>query len=339
MLFYLGTYTQRGGAGVLGCELGAENAMRVIGSVFLKDPTYVIANARRDRLFCVCEAPAEGEEGGSAASFSLGEDGAPVLLSRQNAVGRGPCHLCLSPDERFLYLANYVSGSVSVFPVEEGGRLGALLQLVQHEGHGPNAGRQQGPHAHQVVFLPQENALCCVDLGADALFTYAQDRDTGRLSLNDRFSLPAGYGPRHLAKGEGNLFYLAHELKSAVSVLRRENGQWTLLETHSTLPAPQASNTVAAVRVFEGRVMVSNRGHDSIAVFAIEGERLRPLGIFPTPGPVPRDFYPLKDGRLLIAHQEGDVTLARLAEDGFIPLSHLDVRGAVCVLPFEEEMA
>ena len=85
MLFYLGTYTQRGGAGVLGCELGAENAMRVIGSVFLKDPTYVIANARRDRLFCVCEAPAEGEEGGSAASFSLGENGAPVLLSRQNA--------------------------------------------------------------------------------------------------------------------------------------------------------------------------------------------------------------------------------------------------------------
>ena len=247
--------------------------------------------------------------------------------------------MCLSPDERFLYLANYVSGSVSVFPVEEGGRLGALLQLVQHEGHGPNAGRQQGPHAHQVVFLPQENALCCVDLGADALFTYAQDRDTGRLSLNDRFSLPAGYGPRHLAKGEGNLFYLAHELESAVSVLRRENGQWTLLETHSTLPAPQASNTVAAVRVFEGRVMVSNRGHDSIAVFAIEGERLRPLGIFPTPGPVPRDFYPLKDGRVLIAHQEGDVTLARLAEDGFIPLSHLDVRGAVCVLPFEEEMA
>ena len=73
MLFYLGTYTQRGGVGVLGCELGAENAMRVIGSVFLKDPTYVIANARRDRLFCVCEAPAEGEEGGSAASFSLGE--------------------------------------------------------------------------------------------------------------------------------------------------------------------------------------------------------------------------------------------------------------------------
>ena len=124
-----------------------------------------------------------------------------------------------------------------------------------------------------------------------------------------------------------------------MSVLRREDGQWTLLETHSTLPAPQASNTVAAVRVFEGRVMVSNRGHDSIAVFAIEGERLRPLGIFPTPGPVPRDFYPLKDGRVLIAHQEGDVTLARLAEDGFIPLSHLDVRGAVCVLPFEEEMA
>lgn len=339
MLFYLGTYTQRGGAGVLCCELGAGNAMRALGSVFLKDPTYIIANARRDRLFSVCAAPASGTEGGSAASFHLRKNGVPALLSQQNAVGQGPCHLCLSPDERFLYLANYPSGSISVFPVDESGQLGALLQLVQQEGHGPNAGRQEGPHAHQVVFLPQENALCCVDLGADALFTYAQDKDTGWLSLRDRFTLPPGYGPRHLAKGAGNLFYLAHELESAVSVLRREKGQWTLLETHSTLPAPCADNTVAAVRVFEGRVMVSNRGHDSIAVFAIEGERLRPVGVFPTPGPVPRDFYPLKDGRILIAHQEGDVTLAHLGEAGFVPLSHLDVRGAVCVLPFEEETA
>lgn len=72
MLFYLGTYTQRGGAGVLGCELGAENAMRVIGSVFLKDPTYVIANARRDRLFCVCEAPAEGRRRRQRGFFLAG---------------------------------------------------------------------------------------------------------------------------------------------------------------------------------------------------------------------------------------------------------------------------
>ena len=338
MRFYLGTYTRLGGPGVACGELRGDNGMRVLSSACLENPTYAIANARHDRLFCVSSAPASGETGGSAASFAL-SGGEMALLSRQNALGEGPCHLCLSPDERFLYLANYPSGSISAFPVDADGRLGALLQLVQHEGHGPNPDRQEGPHAHQVVFLPEENALCCVDLGADALFTYAQDRDTGRLTLNDRFALPAGYGPRHLARGEGNLFYLAHELKSAVSVLRRANGQWTLLETHSTLPAPRADNTVAAVRVFEGRVMVSNRGHDSIAVFAIEGERLRPLGIFPTPGPVPRDFYPLKDGRVLIAHQEGDVTLARLAEDGFIPLSHLDVRGAVCVLPFEEEMA
>lgn len=90
MLFYLGTYTQRGGAGVLGCELGAENAMRVIGSVFLKDPTYVIANARRDRLFCVCEARRKAEGRRQRGFFLAGGRRRAVLLSRQNAVGRGP---------------------------------------------------------------------------------------------------------------------------------------------------------------------------------------------------------------------------------------------------------
>lgn len=84
--------------------------------------------------------------------------------------------------------------------------------------------------------------------------------------------------------------------------------------------------------------MVSNRGHDSIAVFAIEGER-RAAGHFPHAWAGAARFLPLKDGRILIAHQNGDVTLARLAEDGFVPpfKGTLDVRGAVCVLPFEEE--
>ena len=319
MLFYLGTYTQRGGAGVLGCELGAENAMRVIGSVFLKDPTYVIANARRDRLFCVCEAPAEGEEGGSAASFSLGEDGAPVLLSRQNAVGRGPCHLCLSPDERFLYLANYVSGSVSVFPVEEGGRLGAFATGAAR-GPRPQRGSAAGAaRASGGVFAAGKRAVLRGSRGGRAVYLRAGSGH--RTAFPERSLLPAG-GLWAAPPGEGRRQPI---LLGARTGKRRER------IAARRRPVDLAGNAFHPAR--------ANRGHDSIAVFAIEGERLRPLGIFPTPGPVPRDFYPLKDGRVLIAHQEGDVTLARLAEDGFIPLSHLDVRGAVCVLPFEEEMA
>lgn len=335
MRFYLGTYTRLGGPGVALCRL-AENAMSMETAVFLENPTYVIANRAGNRLFAVSSASASGQPGGSAASFAIG-DGNLTLLSRQDGLGDDPCHLCLSPEEDCLYLANYDSGSVSAFPVDGDGRLGPCAQLVQHRGHSVHPERQEGPHAHQVSILPEDGLLCCVDLGLDALLTYARQEATGQLTLHDRFDLPPGYGPRHLARAGEGLYCLAHELASKVSLLRREGGQWHLLETHSTLPGPCPENTVAAVRVQGNRVMVSNRGHDSLAVFTRKGDHLEPAGIFPTGDRNPRDFYPLADGRMLIAHQDGAVTLARMDERGITPLSTLDVKGAVCALPMEGE--
>ncbi|HML48692.1 MAG TPA: beta-propeller fold lactonase family protein, partial [Clostridia bacterium] len=264
-------------------------------------------------------------------------DDALRLLSRENTLGQGPCHLCLDPDEAYLIVANYFSGGISVFPVTENG-LGPIVQHAQHEGKSVHPTRQAGPHAHHVSFIPGTRLLCCVDLGLDAVLVYRQDPATGRLALNDRLDVAPGLGPRHLAYGKAPYAYLAHEIGSQVSVLLRRADCWETLQTLPTLPPDfEGESTVAAVRLSEdGRLLlVSNRGHDSIAFYDIGSDGLLTLrGIHATGGGIPRDFALLPGGRMLIGHQAGQVHLAAWdADSGIQTLDILDVAGAVCVCP------
>ncbi len=333
MRFFIGSYTRLHGPGVGLCAL-ENGALSLLASDPLPNATYVILNRARDRLFAISSDPVEASGGGSAASYAV-EDGALRLLSRQDVTGSGPCHLCLSPDERFLYTTNYFSGSVSVLPVDGEGVIGPIRQLVQHEGHSAHPTRQTGPHAHQVTFLPDTNLLCAVDLGLDALLTYAQDPKAGLLTPHDRLDVPPGLGPRHLVHGESGAAWLAHEIGSAVSLLRRMPGGWRVEQTLSTLPEVYAGvNTASAIRrTPDGqRIAVSNRGHDSLAVYAIGADsRLTLERILPTGDALPRDFDFIDDTTLLIGHQDGALTLAGLRPDGIVPLDTLPLHGVVCV--------
>jgi len=135
-------------------------------------------------------------------------------LGQQSTGGAAPCHLALSPDGRWLVTANYTSGSVSVHPVHGDGSLGARTDLVEHRGHhGPQADRQDGPHAHQVVFV--DGGLLVCDLGLDAVVGY--HLDDGRLTEVARSAMPAGSGPRHLVL-DGVTAYVLGELSSTVTV-------------------------------------------------------------------------------------------------------------------------
>ncbi|MDD3335481.1 MAG: lactonase family protein [Eubacteriales bacterium] len=327
MKFYLGSYTRFGGPGVALCELCGDE-MRLLATDPLPDATYVVLNKAQDRLFAVSSCTIKGEPGGSVASYDV-SGGQLIRISHQNTSGADPCFPCLSPDERFLYTANYGVGSISVFPVENG-VIGAEIQWIAHQGSGPNPERQLAPHAHQVTFIPGENRLCAVDLGTDEVVVYAQDAETGLLKPHDRLNVPGGLGPRHLCYGANHMAYLVHEIESQVSALRRENDQWLLKQTLPTLPAPDSSSTAAAIRLHGNRLYVSNRGYHSIAVYTLGTDGLLTLeAIEPTYDDFPRDFDFVDDHRLIIAHQKGTVGLyQRLGEK---PLSTLDVHGAVCV--------
>ena len=314
MKFYVGDYTHLGGPGVCECEL-AEGALRFVQAADTKieDPTYLILSGDGKTLFATSSSPADGEEGGSVATFDV-SDGGLRLTSMHSTAGGSACHLTLSPDERFLYVANYNDGKLTVFPVSEG-KVGKRIQLIQHEGHGPNPNRQECPHVHFVAFHPEDGRLYAVDLGLDAVMIYRQDAETGLLTLDERVDVPAGMGPRHLVF-HNNMMYVAHELGGAVSVFRASPAGWQLEQTLSTLPEGGGSEgAVAAIRLLADRVYVSNRENDDIAEFEIRmGGSLVLARNIPTFGNFPRDFLPLEEGLFLVANQNsGDIRLIAAA--------------------------
>ena len=333
MKFVIGSYTRLGGPGVAECELTAAGDFRVLRALALPNPTWQVLSRKNPVLFSTCSDPVHPDGGGSVAS--VGMAGKELeLLSRVDTVGVGPCHLILSRDERFLYCANYFSGAVSVFPVDEQGKIGELIQLVQHEGHSVHPERQTGPHAHQLGYIPGTNLIWCCDLGLDAVMVYQQDITTGMLMLQSRFDAPKGAGPRHLIFRDLKNAYLANEVDSTVCHLTCTDGIFTLEKTLSTLPEGfDRKNTVPAIRLTsDGRtLLVSNRGHNSIARFSLTADGdMAPRDILPTFGDFPRDFNLIDDTTLLIGHQNGNMVLASLG-DSLEKIRELELKTAVCV--------
>ncbi len=333
MDFFIGSYTRMGGPGVGKCRL-EDNRLSLLESDPLPNSTYVIYNRAQDKLFAICSDPVAAAEGGSVASYDI-SGGQLRRISRQDTLGGGPCHLALDETERFLYTANYFTGSVSVFAVGEGGELSPCVQHVRHTGHSVHPERQTGPHAHQVSFIPGTRLLCVVDLGLDALMVYQPDEKTGELTLYSRSQVPGGLGPRHLIYAKNGLTYLACEVASQAAVLRWNGKEFQVLQVLPTLPEDfTGKNTASAIRLTsdETQLLISNRGHDSIAVYRIGGEGLLTLeSILKTGDDFPRDFALVDDDTLLIGHQNGQLTLARRTETALETIGALDVKGCVCV--------
>jgi len=334
MIFYVGTYTRLGGPGIAVCSLSG-NRLSLLGSELISDPTYVILSDDRQFLYSVSSDPAESETSGAVAAYHI-EGSRLVPMSRRGTGGAGPCHLCLSADGRFLYVANYHGGSLAVFPVTASGA-GEKIQFIQHQGRSIHPERQQGPHVHQVSFLPGTHLLAVVDLGLDAVLTYAQDCATGLLRQVGRLDCVPGSGPRHLAYGLNDIAYLADELGNKINVLRPQGQSFVRVQTLPTLPENWTGDSFcAAVRYIGRKVFVSNRGHNSLAVFdVLDDGQLQPAGVFPTGGGFPRDFFPLPDGQILVAHQAGDVSLLcqNSSNEWVRAADPLPIPGAVCICP------
>ena len=328
MEFYVGTLTREGGEGILRCKLNGKQLERTGLISGVTDPNYLILRPDGKRLYAVSSDAEEGPFRGCVNEYDLTAE-QPKLISRQPVSGNAPCHLTLSPDGRYLYCANYGTGSLTVFPVEA--QLQPAVQVIRHEGRGPHPTRQTGPHVHQVTFLPDSQILCAADLGTEALYLYDASPADGCLTL--RTTVPLHGGPRHVAYGNEDKAYLVHELSNEITVLRIENGAVTPLQTLSTLPEGyEGTNTAAAVRISPrgDRVYVSNRGHGSIAVFTVENTGLlRLMGHVPA-GIFPRDFILLPEGGYLVADQRSGVLL--LDEQGET-VSFLPQMGAVCIAP------
>ncbi|MEJ2852993.1 MULTISPECIES: lactonase family protein [unclassified Saccharothrix] len=313
---YLGTYTTwtGGGAGLgVGAYDPATGRLRSTGVVGdVPNPSFAITAGRR--VYAVNEQSA-----GSVTAIEV-RDGVPEVLNTQSTGGADPCHLVLHRGH--VLSANYSSGSVSVHPVRRDGSLGTRTDLVRHKGSGPDPSRQEGPHAHQVLPDPSGEFVFAVDLGADAVFGYRLSPQ-GRLTRVSTSRLHPGAGPRHLAfHPNGRFAYVANELDSTIVVASYARGELTPGQKLSTLPADAPTtprNYPAEVLVSaDGRfVYLSNRGHDSVAVFAVErdGAQLRLVEAVPVGGEYPRHLALDPAGRFLLAANQNSHAVTTFAVD------------------------
>jgi 6-phosphogluconolactonase len=213
-------------------------------------------------------------------------------------------------------VAHYGSGSVAAFPLRADGSLGAVGAFIQHHGSSADP-KRQGPHAHSVGFDIANRRAFCADLGLDKLLIYQLEPKTATLTTNDppSVSLTPGAGPRHFTvHPNGRYLYVINELNSTITTFDYDASRGGLKEsqTVSTLPEKfTAPNTAAEIAIHpNGRFLYgSNRGHDSIAVYAVDKStgKLTLIEHQSTLGKTPRAFGIDPTGSfLLAANQNSD---------------------------------
>lgn len=338
--FYIGTYTSPDGAqGIYRAELNPATGALLAPTLAAKaeNPSFV---ARHGKFLYAVHETGTGE----ASAYSISADGGLKLLNSKTGLGAYACHLAVDASGKNLITASYGGGTLVNLPILADGSLGNHTFQFKNSGTGPDKSRQEGPHMHAVYPSVDGKFVYACDLGTDEILRFHFQSATHQLQLAEPRSaktVPGG-GPRHLALSkDGKLAYLCNEMLSSVSVFRiGKDGDLKLAQTLSTLPKSTPGNSTAEIFLHpNGKwLYVSNRGHNSVAVFAVQPDGdLKLVEIAPADVKIPRGFAVDPSGHwLVIAGQESnDITSlkidhnsGRLTATG----SRISVGKPVCVI-------
>jgi 6-phosphogluconolactonase len=316
---YVGTYTDSTSKGIyLFRWADAARAGSIALAAEAVNPSWLAADPSGRFLYAVNEVSSyQGQKSGAVSSFSIdARTGKLQFLNQVSSKGTDPCYLTLDRTGKYVLVANYSSGTVAVFPRHQDGELGEASAVVQHTGHGPDPDRQEGPHAHEIELTSDNRFAVAADLGLDELLIYRFHPEDGKLEANHPAfaKLDPGSGPRHFAfTPDGRFAYVLAEMGSTVTAFRFDasTGVFDKLQTVSSLPTDFKGHKEAAeiaVHPSGKFVYASNRGDDSIAVFAIGAQgTLTFVERTPTQGKTPRAFAIDPSGSyLLVANQDSD---------------------------------
>jgi 6-phosphogluconolactonase len=327
---YAGTYTGGKSQGIylFRFDPASGKASKVELAAKTESPSFLALHPSGRFLYSVGEMQRfEGKPSGALSAFAIEpESGKLKLLNQEQSGGQGPCHLVVHPDGTHLVAANYGSGSVCAYRLDENGRLAELTDLIQHQGKSADPRRQEGPHAHCVGFDRAGRFLLAADLGLDKLLVYRVVGGKSFLQPGDppSASLAPGAGPRHFVFHPGGQFaYVISEIACTVTGFSWDGAKGVLkeIETVSSLPGKvEPGYSTAEIEVHpSGKFLYgSNRGHDSIAVFAIARDgTLSPIQHQPTGGKTPRSFGIDPGGRYLLAANQdsGTIVVCRIDQE------------------------
>lgn len=354
---YVGTYTEEPGSkskGIYAYRFDPDTAeLTSIGlAAETTNPSFLAVHPNHRFLYAVNETSNyKGQKSGAVSAFAIDRaTGKLTLLNEVASKGADPCYITVDKTGKYVLVANYTSGSVAVFPLLEDGRLGEPSAFLQHSGHGTDPERQEGPHAHSIDLSPDNRFAIVDDLGLDETLVYRFDQTKGALTLNDPqiyttlAKADPGAGPRHFAfHPNGKFAYVVNEMQSSVYAFTYDSSAGVLhrLQTISSIPKDFSGHKEAAEIEVDpsGKFLyASNRGHDSIAVFAIDPDKgtLTLVEYALTKGQTPRSFEIAPGGALLFAENEKsnnivifsiDPKTGRLTPTGKV----LEVAEPVCV--------
>ena len=356
-LVYVGTYTGGKSKGIYRFYLDMKTGKLTPAGVTegIVNPSFLAIHPNCKYLYAVTEVgKIKGKKSGGVAAFRIDpKDGSLTFLNDSLSGGGGPCHLVVDHSGKTVLAANYGGGSVCSIPIGKDGKLEKAASVIQHKGSGADPRRQKGPHAHSINVDANNRFAFAADLGLDQVLVYRLNAAKGTLTANDPpfAKVPPGSGPRHFAfHPSGNFAYVINEMKLTVTTFAYDakKGVLTPLQTITTVPKGIATKgfSTAEVQVHPSGKFVygSNRGHDTIAIFAVDQEKgtLTPVGHESTRGRTPRNFGIDPTGTFLLAANQttGNLAVFRIdSKTGKLKLvgKPIEVPRPVCVkfLPVE----
>jgi 6-phosphogluconolactonase len=349
-LMYVGTYTAKNSKGIYAYRFNsASGKLTPLGlAVATENPSFVIVHPNGHFLYAVNEVQTfAGKSSGAVSAFAIDRpSGKLTLLNHVASGGADPCYLSFDKSGKHLLVANYTGGNVSVFPIENDGKLGEASAFMQHKGSSVNAERQEGPHAHSIDLSFDNRFAMVSDLGLDEILVNRFDLDKGTLTANDPpfTKVDPGSGPRHFKfHPNGKWGYLISELRNTVTAYSYDskNGTLQVQQTISALPKDFTGHSEAAeIQIHpSGKFLyTSNRGYESIAVFKIDPANgtLSNVEIVASGGKAPRFFtFDPSGTRLFVANQDsGNIVVFKIdqASGKITPTGEeLEIDSPVCV--------
>lgn len=348
-IIYVGTFAERGSQGIYVLEFdrktGDTKIIQTISSK--KSPNFLALDPTGKFLFSTnSEGLEQMPQWGSVTSYAIDQKtGKLSIINDQPSYGNDPCHVSVYPNGKWIFISNYGDGIFSILPVTKDGKLGASSQHIQFKGTSIDPDRQTGPHTHSAVPTPDGSHIYVSDLGIDKVLIYNFNNSNGTAipAKQPFFEATKGSGPRHFAMHKkGELAFLAEEMTSTLSVFKvnPNDGRLTSIFRRSTLPNDfTGTSYVADVHLNSSgtKVYVSNRGHNSIAIFdvnAVNG-KVKFIKTVPCGGDWPRNFMIDPSGQfVLVANQKSDnIILFDMTDQGDLVQTEksISIPSPVCV--------
>jgi 6-phosphogluconolactonase len=327
---YVGAYTRSAGKGIYAYRFAPDTGtLTSLGlAAETPHPSFVAVHPNGRYLYATNEHEGNDPPGvdNTISAFAIDRTtGGLRFLNKVSSRGEGPNHISIDRTGRTLLAANFRNGTVAALPIRRDGRLGEAASTHQHHGASVHPVRQKGPHAHFIAPSPDNRFALSVDLGVDQVIVYRLDPARAILTRNEHAvaRLKPGTQPRHLAfHPTAKYVYVNGEASSTISVFTYDarTAAMSEIQTVSTLPAGfSGASTTAEVQVDPaGRfVYVSNRGHDSLAIFGIDrtSGKLSLVDHVPTGGRTPRHFTFDPSGNFLFVGNQGSNNVAVFGVD------------------------